>query len=66
MKKKQIPSGKVGCVLLFHDTSSSSFSSGKSVFFLFIKYWEGGYFNFKVLVSFLCVAPANDNNKATW
>lgn len=38
MRKEKNPQWKkVGCVLLFHDVSSSSASSGRS---LFIKYWK--------------------------
>lgn len=58
LRREKIPSGKVGCVLLFHDTSSSSLLV--SLFFLH-KILEGGYFNFKVLV-FLCVVREEKKN----
>lgn len=55
-RREKIPSGKVGCVLLFHEISSSScFLVSQSVFFLH-KILEGGYFNFKVLVFFMCIS----------
>lgn len=62
LRREKIPSGKVGCVLLFHDTSSSSLLV--SLFFLH-KILEGGYFNFKVLV-FLCVVREEKKKLSEW